>query len=164
MLAGVRAGKLLERILADPESFMENAELEDADWEPPRPGQSTALDRDLRLSRVVASLKAWLARAVQKLRSEASRGLDDRAFPRFGYAKILEQILLDPDSLTIAEDRLIEELEGRLEVTSAALQPEEYARLQDRLIEMLSDDTRFSLAVACLKASLSQQRKAQGSN
>jgi hypothetical protein len=32
MLAGKKAGEVLTRLLADPNRFLENGELEDADW------------------------------------------------------------------------------------------------------------------------------------
>ena len=79
-------------------------------------------------------------------------------------AEILARLLTDADSFTIAEDRRIAELQTKLEAMSAVLQPVEWEQLENQLLPLLSKDTRFSLAVACLKASLAQQRKALGSN
>ena len=67
--AGPQSAKILERLLAAPESFMENAELEEADWHPPKPGQWTSLGRDVRLSLAVACLKSSLAQQSQRLGS-----------------------------------------------------------------------------------------------
>lgn len=70
MLSGQKSAEILERLLSDPDSFLENGELEDADWEPPRPGQLTSLGRDIRLLSAVASLRARLARAPKTLNGQ----------------------------------------------------------------------------------------------
>jgi hypothetical protein len=69
MLAGKKAGEVLTRLLADPNRFLENGELEEADWEPPQPGQSTALSRDVRLLLAIANLKVSLAKQQKALGS-----------------------------------------------------------------------------------------------
>jgi hypothetical protein len=81
-----------------------------------------------------------------------------------GSAEILARLLTDPDSFTTKDDCLIANLEAKLEATSTVLQPEECARLDDQLLALLNDSTRFSLAVANLKVSLAKQQKALGSN
>ena len=42
----------------------------------------------------------------------------------------------------------------------AVLLPQEYARLQDQLMALWSDSTKFSLSLAALKISLTLQRRA----
>lgn len=66
MLGGQKSAETLERLLNDPDSFLENGELEEADWEPPRPGQLTSLGRDVRLFLAVAYLRARLAQHRKK--------------------------------------------------------------------------------------------------
>ena len=61
MLTGPKAAKILERILKDPNSFMENGELEEADWLPMNPGLLTSLGRDVRFALAIANLKVALA-------------------------------------------------------------------------------------------------------
>ena len=69
MLTGRHSAEILERLLADPDSFLENAELEEADWHPPKPGQWTALSRNVRLLAAVAWLKISLAQQRKALGS-----------------------------------------------------------------------------------------------
>lgn len=69
MLTGPQSAQILERLLRDPNSFLENAELEEADWEPPQPGVLTSLGRDVRLLLGIASLKASLGRQGKALGS-----------------------------------------------------------------------------------------------
>ena len=61
MLAGPNAAELLERLMANPEAFLENGELEEEDWQPMTPGQWTALGRDVKLLLAVVSLRISLA-------------------------------------------------------------------------------------------------------
>jgi hypothetical protein len=84
MLLGQKSAETLERLLNDPDSFLENGELEPADWEPPRPGQLTSLGRDIRLLLAVACLRASLAQqrkavSIEPQPDERGLGLNSAA-------------------------------------------------------------------------------------
>jgi hypothetical protein len=75
MISGQKSAEILERLLSDPDSFLENGELEEADWEPPRPGQLTSLGRDIRLLSAVTCLRARLAQQRKALSIEPQPAL-----------------------------------------------------------------------------------------